>query len=218
VLLSPAIAPGTRSTTPYNHYSLLASIEDLFGLPRIGEGVGSNAFGPDVYSNPSGIVAAPSPSVGGDPPGVSGPILSTPARSGPQGRASAVNRAWLRALISRQMVPSGASATVARVIKGRGSRLRFNAPEPARVLVQWYEVPAGGRIARARRARPRPILIASGQALFRSAGTQAIVMKLTGAGKRLLEHAKRVRLTAKGTFTPRRGAFISATRTFVLRA
>ena len=33
VLISPAIAPGTRSITSYNHYSLLASVEDVFGLP-----------------------------------------------------------------------------------------------------------------------------------------------------------------------------------------
>ena len=38
VLLSPFITPGTVVTkTSFNHYSSLASIEDLFGLPRLGE-------------------------------------------------------------------------------------------------------------------------------------------------------------------------------------
>jgi hypothetical protein len=38
VLLSPFITPGTVvSKTSYNHYSSLASIEDLFGLPHLGE-------------------------------------------------------------------------------------------------------------------------------------------------------------------------------------
>jgi hypothetical protein len=37
VLLSPFIKPGTVSISSYNHYSLLASIEDLFGLHRLGE-------------------------------------------------------------------------------------------------------------------------------------------------------------------------------------
>jgi len=32
VLLSPFIRPGSTSDTPYNHYSLLRSLEDLFGL------------------------------------------------------------------------------------------------------------------------------------------------------------------------------------------
>jgi hypothetical protein len=36
VLLSPFIRPGTVSSTPYNHYSLLASVEAFFGLPRLG--------------------------------------------------------------------------------------------------------------------------------------------------------------------------------------
>ena len=38
VTLSPSITAGTVvSKTSYNHYSSLASIEDLFGLPRLGE-------------------------------------------------------------------------------------------------------------------------------------------------------------------------------------
>jgi phosphatidylinositol-3-phosphatase len=36
VLLSPFIRPGTVIDTPYNHYSLLRSVEDLFGLSHLG--------------------------------------------------------------------------------------------------------------------------------------------------------------------------------------
>ncbi len=36
VLLSPFIAPGTVSDAPYNHYSMLRSIEDIFALPHLG--------------------------------------------------------------------------------------------------------------------------------------------------------------------------------------
>ena len=36
VLLSPFIRPGTVSDTPYNHYALLRSLEDIFGLPYLG--------------------------------------------------------------------------------------------------------------------------------------------------------------------------------------
>ena len=44
--------PGTWSTTPYNHYSLLASIEDIFGLTHLGYAGadGLNRFGLDVYN------------------------------------------------------------------------------------------------------------------------------------------------------------------------
>jgi len=51
VLLSPFTRPGTVASTPYNHYSLLASIETLFGLPRLGYAATTSAtFGPDVYN------------------------------------------------------------------------------------------------------------------------------------------------------------------------
>jgi phosphatidylinositol-3-phosphatase len=51
VLLSPYIKAGTTSSVPYNHYSMLGSVEDIFGLPRIGYAAGTTAFGPDVYTN-----------------------------------------------------------------------------------------------------------------------------------------------------------------------
>ena len=37
VLVSPFIKPGTTPSAAYNHYSLLRTIEDLFGLPHLGE-------------------------------------------------------------------------------------------------------------------------------------------------------------------------------------
>ena len=50
VLLSPFIAPGTVTTIGYNHYSLLASIEQMFKLSRLGEAQTVPAtFGRDVY-------------------------------------------------------------------------------------------------------------------------------------------------------------------------
>ena len=53
VLISPFIKPGTVSEVPYNHYSMLKSIEDLFGLPYLGHAgqAGLVPFGTDVYSN-----------------------------------------------------------------------------------------------------------------------------------------------------------------------
>ncbi len=36
VALSPFIRPGTVSTVPYNHYSLLRTVEDVFGLDHLG--------------------------------------------------------------------------------------------------------------------------------------------------------------------------------------
>lgn len=52
VLLSPFIRPGTVSTHYYNHYSLLRSIEDAFGLPHLGYAGADDlqAFGKDVFT------------------------------------------------------------------------------------------------------------------------------------------------------------------------
>jgi hypothetical protein len=54
VLLSKFITPGTVSTTPYNHYSLLKSVEDIFGLQHIGDASQPQvtSFGSDVFTNP----------------------------------------------------------------------------------------------------------------------------------------------------------------------
>ena len=51
VLLSRFIRPGTKSKTPYNHYSSLASWESLFGLGRIADAATvKTTFGPDVFT------------------------------------------------------------------------------------------------------------------------------------------------------------------------
>jgi hypothetical protein len=51
VLLSPLIRPGIVSTIPYNHYSLLRTIEDIFGLPHLGDAAMPQvrSFGADVF-------------------------------------------------------------------------------------------------------------------------------------------------------------------------
>ena len=53
VMLSPCIQAGTVSKDPYNHYSLLRSIEDNFGLPHLGYAgqAGLKPFGEDILNN-----------------------------------------------------------------------------------------------------------------------------------------------------------------------
>lgn len=52
VVLSPFVKPGTVTQTAYNHYSLLRTIEDIFGLDHLGYAgaSGVTAFGKDVCS------------------------------------------------------------------------------------------------------------------------------------------------------------------------
>jgi hypothetical protein len=53
VLLSPYIKAGTVTTRSYNHYSTLATDEELLGLPLLGEArTVTSTFGADVFTNP----------------------------------------------------------------------------------------------------------------------------------------------------------------------
>jgi hypothetical protein len=65
VLLSQYVRPGSITTTPYNHYSLLRSVEDLFGLAHLGYAgqAGLKAFGDDIY-NATPAAAAPATTPG----------------------------------------------------------------------------------------------------------------------------------------------------------
>ena len=52
MVIGPYVRPGSVNGRPYNHYGLLRSIEDIFGLPHLGYAAqpGLAAFGSDVLS------------------------------------------------------------------------------------------------------------------------------------------------------------------------
>jgi hypothetical protein len=56
VLLSPCIKPGTVSHMPYNHYTLLRSVEDIFRLAHLGYAglSGERSLGSDVFTRRCG--------------------------------------------------------------------------------------------------------------------------------------------------------------------
>ncbi|MEV5508683.1 alkaline phosphatase family protein [Streptomyces orinoci] len=72
LFISRFIKPGSISDQPYNHYSWLRSMEDLFGVEHGGTdghghlgyaaADGLRPFGADVYNNPSGRALPPAPS------------------------------------------------------------------------------------------------------------------------------------------------------------
>jgi hypothetical protein len=73
VLISPYITPGTNSTTNYDHYSWLRTMEDLFNVNGTGASPGLDGaghlgfaaeqglapFGTDVFTNPAGTTQVP---------------------------------------------------------------------------------------------------------------------------------------------------------------
>jgi hypothetical protein len=61
VLVSPFIKPGTTPSAAYNHYSLLRTIEDLFGLPHLGEAAqpGLASFDRNVFNRTNHGASSP---------------------------------------------------------------------------------------------------------------------------------------------------------------
>jgi hypothetical protein len=53
LIISTATKPNTTSATPYNHYALLCSMENVFGLTHLGfaGAPGLSCFGKDVYNS-----------------------------------------------------------------------------------------------------------------------------------------------------------------------
>jgi len=61
MVLSPWVQPGTTNAATYNHYSLLRSVEDIFGLSHLGYAgrAGLQPFGPDVYNGDGPTIVGP---------------------------------------------------------------------------------------------------------------------------------------------------------------
>ena len=94
------------------------------------------------------------------------------------------------------------------MLKAGGLTITFKALEAGTAVIGWYQLPPGAKLAR----KAKPVLVASGHATFEAAGTLKIEIKLTPAGKRLLKHARILKLTAKGVFTPSGEPPVSAGR------
>ncbi|HUE27529.1 MAG TPA: alkaline phosphatase family protein, partial [Solirubrobacteraceae bacterium] len=77
VLLSPCITPRTVSKVAYNHYTLLRSIEDLFGLQHLGYAQlpGEQSLGSDVFNRPCQVAPVVS---------LRAPPLASAAGTGPR--------------------------------------------------------------------------------------------------------------------------------------
>ena len=111
--------------------------------------------------------------------------------------------------------PTGKAAKIAALLKAGGFTFLFKALQAGTAKVGWYRVPPGAKLANNTKAKP--ILIASGKLTFTAAGMAKMKLALTAAGKHILKNAKRVKVTAKGTFTPTGMTPINATRSFVLK-
>ena len=158
-----------------------------------------------IASNAGGIASSRSLLLGPVRPGLASVLSLTGggALGGPvpkQGVAS-VTIKEIASQLRREIRPRGVSATVASVLRSHGYTLGIYAPEPGAAVVSWYLAPRRVRRGHA----DAPVLVASGRVSFTRAGTKKLRLRLTRAGRSLLARSKRVRLTARGTFTPQGG-------------
>jgi hypothetical protein len=152
----------------------------------------------------------PPPAAGGSTPS---PPAGPPPTIGPV-TAPHVSTAQLIAHLRQQLTPYGPAASLRSLLKHGGLTVPFKMPEAGTVSVNWYLPPRGAKLAR----RAKPVLVASGKLTLAAGSTGQLRIKLTAVGKRQLQHAKRVKLTARAAFTPSGGVAVSASAGFTLKA
>jgi hypothetical protein len=143
---------------------------------------------------------------------------SRPAPKGGLGTAS-TSSARLARLFSLALRPSGKKARIGALLKHGGLVASLRAFAPGKAAIYWYRTVravAGAGAAPVSGPKTHSVLVAAGRVYFKAAGKAGIGVRLTRAGKRLLQRSRRLQLTAKGTFTPNGAGAVVATRAFTL--
>jgi hypothetical protein len=126
-----------------------------------------------------------------------------------------VSAAQIAALMGSEITPSGKTAKIAVLVKRSGFALAFKALTAGTAVVGWYQLPSGATLAG--KGKTSRVLVATGRLTFPAPGSRTMKVRLTAAGMRLLRHVARLRLTARGTFTPTGKPPIVVTKSFALR-
>jgi hypothetical protein len=101
--------------------------------------------------------------------------------------------------------PDGAANVLKAIAKTRGYPCAFRAPSDGQLIIDWHA-----------RFKHRKTLIASGSLTTDTAGSYRAILKLTAAGKKLVESGRTVKITTTATFTKTGGEPISATKSWML--
>jgi hypothetical protein len=112
----------------------------------------------------------------------------------------------LRAVAKPRRRPS-----IASLLRHGPISLSFTPLLEGKVRIRWLTA----RIAK--HPHSRPLLVASGQYVFRTLAARKIQLRLTRPGRELLRHRSRLSMTSEITFSPAGSKPITATAAFVLR-
>jgi hypothetical protein len=113
----------------------------------------------------------------------------------------------------RNIIPHGSAARLGALLRHRGLKLSFGAATGGALMISWYQMPRHVHPS----AHVQGVLVARGTATFPASGTKQIKIRLTRKGRRLLERARRVTLTASASFIPTGRPAIVTLRTIVLK-
>jgi hypothetical protein len=91
--------------------------------------------------------------------------------------------------------------------------MQFSAPSAGQLSIAWNLVQRGAHLA----SKSNTVVIAVATARIAIGGQVRVKMKLTRRGRARLDAARRLKVTAKATFTPPGRPGITGLKTFTLR-
>jgi hypothetical protein len=138
-----------------------------------------------------------------------GTVRAASAEVGPV-KPAGPSKASIEALLRHVLVPHGKGAKIGALLKNGSYKFSFKAPSAGRLRISWAvpQLKIAAKLVHA----PEATLSVK----FHKQGTAKVKIQLTGAGRKLLKHANKVKLIAAGTFAAADGQTGSASRAFTL--
>jgi alpha-tubulin suppressor-like RCC1 family protein len=145
------------------------------------------------------------------------PLTILPAATKLSGTSSpGFTTAQLKANLLAQLKLSGKAAKIGALLKHKGYSLSFTALTAGSLSVNWYFLPKGAHLSR-KKAKPKPLLLASAKVSFKAPGKKKITVKLSSKGISFLRHKQSAKISVKGSFTPTGKKAVSAIKTLTLK-
>ncbi len=135
---------------------------------------------------------------------------ATSASRGPVAPSKTTVTKFLGKLLS----PGGKKGKIGALLKAGGFKFSATAPSAGTLTLSWYQ---GSSKAKGAKAKKKSVLVATVKTKVKKAGRIKPKIKLTAKGKKLLKRSKKLKLTAKQTFTPKGGKATTVTKPIKLR-
>jgi hypothetical protein len=127
---------------------------------------------------------------------------------------ASVSAAKVTAMLSRWLTRLDDTARINILLKNGAFDMSLHSLASGTATIDWYEDRVSARGAS---VRPKRTLVAAGKLAFPTPSIATLKIKLTVEGRRLLKHAKQLRLTTKGTFAAVGTPPIVSTNTFLIK-